>query len=123
MTSALSGRRVLVVEDEFIVAWNLEDMLAELGCVVVGPAARIDQALVMIDTGAIDMALLDINLDGLASYPVADALAARSVPYAFTTGYEGDNMRVGYQTSPVLRKPFHPSELVATLTRLLTKDQ
>src|SRR4051794_22900016 len=83
----LSGRRVLVVEDEMIVAWLLQDMLADLGCAVVGPAARVSQALAMIDAEAIDAAVLDVNLNGQKSYPVADALAARGMPFVFSTGY------------------------------------
>jgi CheY-like chemotaxis protein len=76
MTCPLSGRRVLVVEDETMVAWLLEDMLADLGCAIVGPAAHVNQALAMLDAEAIDAAVLDINLNGQKSYPVADALAA-----------------------------------------------
>src|SRR6202045_5470871 len=87
MTSPLSGRRVLVVEDETMVAWLLEDMLADLGCAVVGPAAHVNQALAMLDAEAIDAAVLDVNLQGQKSYPIADAIAARGVPFAFSTGY------------------------------------
>ena len=79
MNSPFSGCRVFVVEDEMIVAWLLEDMPAELGCVVIGPAAKVDQALAMIEAKAIDVAVLDINLNGEMSYPIADALAARGV--------------------------------------------
>jgi DNA-binding response OmpR family regulator len=79
--SSLSGRRVLVVEDEIMVAWLLEDMLTNLGCTVVGPAARIDQALALIDAEGFDAAVLDLNLNGTKSYPVADALAAHGVPF------------------------------------------
>ena len=92
MTSPLSGRRVLVVEDETMVAWLLEDMLADLGCAVVGPAARVNQALAMLDAEAIDAAVLDVNLNGQMSYPVADALAARGVPFVFSTGYNKDSL-------------------------------
>jgi len=80
MNSELSGKRILVVEDEVMVAWLLEDMLGTLGCAVVGPAARINQALAMIGAEVIDAAVLDVNLNGEKSYPVADALAARGVP-------------------------------------------
>ena len=98
----LSGRRVLVVEDEMIVAWLLQDMLADLGCAVVGPAARVAQALAMIDAEAIDAAVLDVNLNGQKSYPVADALAARGVPFVFSTGYETESLPNGYQSLPVV---------------------
>lgn len=74
MINGLSGRRILVVEDEMLVAWTLEDMLAELECTVVGPAVRVDQALAMIGADTVDAAVLDVNLNGEKSYPAADAL-------------------------------------------------
>jgi len=120
MNSPFSGRSVLVVEDEVLVAWLLEDMLAEIGCAVIGPAGSVKQALAMIDAEAIDVAVLDVNLNGEMSYPIADALAARGVPFVFVTGYDKDRMLNGYQAFPVLQKPFHRAELSATLARLLT---
>jgi CheY-like chemotaxis protein len=120
VNSPLSGRRVLLVEDEIIVAWLLEDMLADLGCAVVGPAASINQALAMIRTEAIDAAVLDVNLDGQMSYPIADALAARGVPFVFSTGYHKDRLLERYRTFPALQKPFHLSELTDMLAMLLT---
>src|SRR5674476_629764 len=111
MNSPISGRRVLVVEDEMMVSWLLEDMLAELGCLVVGPAGSVKQALAMIDAGAIDVAVLDVNLNGEMSYPIADALGARGVPFVFVTGYAKDRILDGYRVFPVLQKPFHRSEL------------
>lgn len=119
MTSPLSGRRVLVVEDEMIVAWLLEDMLADLGCAVVGPAARVNQALAMLDAEAIDAAVLDVNLNGQMSYPVADALAARGVPFVFSTGYNKDSLPNSYQSFLVLQKPFDRLKLGVTLAKLL----
>ena len=119
----LSGRRVLLVEDEVIVAWLLEDMLSDLGCSVVGPAASVKQALVMIDAGGIDVAMLDVNLNGEMSYPIADALAARSVPFVFSTGYHKDRLLERYRTFPALQKPFHASELAAILAKLLTPQE
>ena len=118
----LSGRRVLVVEDEMIVAWLLQDMLADLGCAVVGPAARVAQALAMIDAEAIDAAVLDVNLNGQKSYPVADALTARGVPFVFSTGYETESLPNDYQSLPLLQKPFKRSELGDTLAQLLTPE-
>ena len=92
MNSVLSGRRVLVMEDEMLVAWALEDMLADLGCIVVGPAARVDKALALLHAEAVDLAMLDVNLNGQRSYPVADALAAKGVPFVFLTGYTRDSL-------------------------------
>ena len=120
MTARPRGRRVLVVEDEIIVSWNLQDMLSDLGCEVVGPAVRVDEALGMID--GIDAAVLDVNLGGQTSFAIADALAARGVPFAFSTGYEKDSLPDDYRTFPVLRKPFHRSEVAELLAKLWAPD-
>lgn len=120
MNSALSGRRVLVVEDEVMVSWVLEDMLVDLGYKIVGPAARVNQALVIVEAEAIDLAILDINLNGEKSYPVADALTARGVPFAFSTGYNKDGMPAPYRDLPMLQKPYDTPELTALLSKLLT---
>jgi CheY-like chemotaxis protein len=121
LDNPLSGRRVLVVEDEIIVSWLLQDMLADLGCEVVGPAARIDQALAMIETEALDAVLLDLNLNGQMSYPVADALVARGVPFVFSTGHAKNRLLEGYQNFPVLQKPFHRLEVVDAFANVLAE--
>jgi CheY-like chemotaxis protein len=120
MNGPFSGRRVLLVEDEMLVVWLLEDMLADLCCTIVGPASDVNQALAMIDAEAIDVAVLDVNLNGQMSYPVADALAARGVPFVFSTGYDKDTLLDGYRTFPVLQKPFGRSELRDAFSKLLT---
>ena len=89
MDKLLSGRRVLVVEDEMMVLMIIEDMLADLGCESVTAAATVDQALALIDAQVFDAAMLDMNLNGNKSHAVADALAARGVPFVFSTGYSG----------------------------------
>jgi CheY-like chemotaxis protein len=122
--SPLSGRRILVIEDEMMVAMLLEDMLTDLGCTVLGPAARVHQALTLIaTTGAPDAAVLDVNLNGQKSYPVADALLARGVPFLFATGYHRDSVMNGYRSFPQLQKPFKRSELSDALAKLLTARQ
>lgn len=116
----LSGRRVLVVEDEMLVAMLIENMLAELDCEIIGPAAKVEQALTMIETaGALDAAMLDVNLNGDKSYLVADELAARDVPFIFTTGYETGSLHNGYRSLPVLQKPFSLRVLGDALTKLV----
>lgn len=119
MAELLSGLRVLVVEDEMLVLMNIEDMLADLGCESVSGAATADKALAMIDLQSFDIAVVDVNLDGSTSYPVADALAARGVPFVFSTGYSGQSMKDGYRDRPVLGKPYRNADLVEVLTRLL----
>jgi DNA-binding NtrC family response regulator len=123
MNSLFSGRRVFLVEDEMFVAWLLGDMLADLGCAVVGPASSVNQALAMIDAEAIDAAVLDVNLNGQMSYPIADALAARGVPFVLSTGYDKDTLRDDYRTFPALQKPIQRSELSDTLAKLLTPKE
>lgn len=119
MNSALSGRRMLVVEDEMLVLMNTEDTLADLGCESVA-AATVEQALALIDAQPFDAAMLDMNLDGEKTFAVADALAAHGVPFLFATGYAGDDMKDGYRDRPLLRKPFRPRDLADALASLLT---
>jgi len=121
MDRLLSGRQVLVVEDEMLVLMLIEDMLGELGCESVTAAATVDRALILINAQGFDAALLDVNLNGIKSHAVADALAARGVPFVFSTGYSDNDMAGGYRDRPVLKKPFRYEELVATLTGLLSR--
>lgn len=102
-----------------LVLLNLESMLADLGCTSVSAAANAGQALALIETQAFDAAMLDVNLDGRKSYAVADALAARGVPFLFSTGYSGESLDDGYRDRPVLGKPYRDSQLVESLNRLL----
>lgn len=118
-TGSLAGCRVLVVEDEMMVAWALEDMLSDWGCTVVGPAARVANALAALDAEAVDLAMLDVSLDGQRSYPVADALAARDKPFVLLTGHDRDSLPSRYQACPMLQKPFTASELGDALVALL----
>jgi CheY-like chemotaxis protein len=122
MRKMLSGRRVLVVEDEMLLLMTIEDMLADLGCEFVIPAATVDQALALVDAQPFDVAMLDVNLNGNQSYAVADALAARSVPFFFSTGYSDHVMKEGYHNRPMLKKPYKHEEIVAILERLLSAD-
>jgi DNA-binding response OmpR family regulator len=113
----LAGKRILVVEDETMVAMLIEDMLAELGCEIVGPAMRLDHALQLAETAAIDAAVLDINLGGERSDPVADILERRRVPTLFVTGY-GQAGRPG-RSDRILQKPYRQAELGEALRTLL----
>ena len=119
MSSRLSGRRVLVVEDEVMVSWILEDMLADLGYKVLGPAAWIDQALAIVNAETIDLAILDVNLNGKKSFPVADALIARGVPFVFSTGYNVDGIPDTYKVYPMMQKPYAAATLSAALENLI----
>jgi CheY-like chemotaxis protein len=110
--------RVLVVEDEVIIAMSLEDMLTELGCSVVGPATSLDEALALAAAADFDAALLDVNLDGEHSEPVADVLRQRAIPYALITGYGRAAIGNGGSAPPVLSKPCSPASLALLLRQL-----
>jgi DNA-binding NtrC family response regulator len=116
----LSGRRILAVEDDMLIRLTLEDMLGELGCASVSTAGTIDQALRLIDVRVFDAATLDVNLGGVSSYAVADALTARGVPFVFTTGYGAHFLSDGYRERPLLKKPFACNDLGYMLMRLLS---
>lgn len=119
MTEWLAGRDVLVVEDEMMVLLNIEDALAEFGCTSVAVAANVDQALTLIRSRKFDVALIDVNLGGQTSYPVADALAERGVPFAFSTGYSDPGLGGVHGDRPFLQKPYRDAQLAEVLARLL----
>ena len=114
----LHGLRVLVVEDEMMVSMLIEDMLADLGCIVIGPASRLDEAMELVRGGGIDCAVLDVNLGGQPIFPLADLLRARGWPFAFATGYGNAGLRDVDQGSPVLQKPFREGDLARVLGEL-----
>jgi CheY-like chemotaxis protein len=120
MRKPLAGFRILVVEDEMLVLMAIEDMLADLGCEVVVAAASNEQAIAFIEAQDFDAALLDLNLNGIRSYPVADVLAARGVPFAFATGYGGSGLRDVDRDQPILVKPYGAASLETILVELLS---
>jgi DNA-binding NarL/FixJ family response regulator len=117
MPAELAGLRVLVVEDEFLVAIDLELMLRELGCEVVGPIGDLARAERAAAEEALDIALLDVNIGGQPVTTVADALVARGVPMVFCTGYQAENLPDRYPAAPTLMKPFQPLDIAAALKR------
>jgi CheY-like chemotaxis protein len=117
--SKLTGRRVLVVEDEALVAMLVEDALLDAGATVLGPAATVAEALALLEREEPPhAAVLDLNLAGETSTPVADVLAARGVPFVVATGYGASGLPPGHAGVPVLAKPYDPDELTAALSRL-----
>lgn len=107
MTDIFTGRRVLIVEDESLVAMLLETILSDLGCEIVGPESNIDDGLLAItNAGALDAALLDVNVAGQEIFPVAEALKARGVPFVFSTGYGASGLPEHWRDNPTVQKPF-----------------
>jgi len=106
-----SGLRVLLVEDEIMIALLLEEELAALDCQVIGPIGRLDKALEIAQREAVDVGILDVNINGNEVYPVAEVLAARGIPFVFVTGYGRQGLRAPYRDSPTLQKPFQFHDL------------
>src|ERR1700712_5569477 len=117
----LAGLRVLVVEDEMMVSMLIEDMLSDLGCHVVGPAARLDEAMELARTTELDCAVLDVNLGGQPIFPLADLLRELGRPFAFATGYGDAGLRDVDKGTPVLQKPFREGDLARVLGELRAK--
>lgn len=114
----LAGKRILLVEDEAVIAFAVEDMLLDLGCTVVGPAFRLDEARRMAVADEIDAAILDVNLNDQRSYAVAEELARRSIPFLFATGYAEGGIDWP-QEAELLPKPYRRDQVQTALERLL----
>jgi DNA-binding response OmpR family regulator len=119
MSAVLDGVRVLVVEDEYLVAILIEEILESAGCVVVGPVPRVPEALDTIDHVDCDAAVLDVNLAGERINPVADALSERDVPFMFVTGYGANGLPSGHAERPHICKPFRMAELLGALSSVV----
>ena len=112
-------KRVLLVEDETLVAMMMREMLIDLGYAVVGPMNDKESALEAAKQSNIDCAILDLNLDGFASYPIADELAARAIPFLFLTGYDKEAVDRRYASVPLLQKPVDEQSLRQAISALL----
>jgi CheY-like chemotaxis protein len=114
----MTGARVLVVEDESLLAETLCDLMQDAGCEPVGPAATVAEALRLIDQGRIDVALLDIRLKRETSFPVAHALRSRGIPWLFLTSYAQHQLPDDLGDAILVEKPFSPPALVELVRRL-----
>ena len=115
----LQGVRVIVVEDETLVAILLEDMLTELGCEVLWTAHRVPRALDLVAQSTPDAAVLDVNIAGDEVYPVAQALAERDIPFVFATGYGARGLTDAWRGRPIVQKPFQVEHLSRCLLTAL----
>lgn len=114
--------RVYIVEDEALVAMLIEDMVTALGHEVVGMAKSLDEAVSTARELDCDLAILDINLNGQKSFPVAQALADRGIPFLFASGYGAAGLEQGFLDRPILSKPFSLSQLDKQLQQHLGRQ-
>ena len=120
-TRRLNGRRVLVVEDDYFLADDLARGFGEAGVDIVGPVPSLAQALNLVEQQRMDMAVLDISLDGDKVYDVADALIGRDVPVLFVTGYDRSDIPSRYAEVPMCQKPVGADEVIAALARIVAE--
>ena len=116
----LAGLRIMVVEDELLVAMLIEDILADQGCIVVGPFRTVVEAASALRTATFDAAVLDVNLRGEKIYPVAELLAARGTPFLLLSGYDQDAIPSDHPDWRACGKPFTPHALAAMLAAQVT---
>ncbi|CAN5409277.1 response regulator [soil metagenome] len=120
MTQPLAGRKILVVEDESLVAMLLETILEDMGCETIGPISTIDEALTLLaGNPEIDGALLDVNVAGREIFPVAAELRARGVPFVFSTGYGEGGLPAEWRGQETIQKPFTETAVQDALARVI----
>lgn len=122
MHGRLAGKRILVVEDEYFIASDLKRALVNEGVVVIGPVGDVTRALSLMNDEALDAAVLDVNLEGSNSYPIADVLMRHSVPYIFLTGYDGWSLPEQYRATPRVAKPFSMPIVLSAIEQLLALE-
>jgi CheY-like chemotaxis protein len=118
MNETIAGLRILIAEDEALVAMMIEDIVADLGCVVVGPAASVARALELIGGERIDGALVDLNLGGEHARPIVDALQARGMPLVFISGYGRAMLTGDLARYPIVSKPFDEGDVRQALAHI-----
>jgi CheY-like chemotaxis protein len=119
----LAGRKVLLVEDESLIVMLIEDALSDLGCEIAGVASRFDDAIAKARALAFDLAVLDVNLNGLRTFPIADTIRQRGIPFVFATGYGATSVPAHLASIPVLQKPFAAIDLEQALSAALRGAQ
>lgn len=117
------AKRILIVEDELLVAMNLEDLLIEMGHEVVGLASHMSEAMEFARESDFDFAVLDINIAGTPSFPVADILRERGIPFIFTSGYGAAGLVDGYRDEIMLQKPYGYREVGRSIARAVNPDR
>ncbi|WP_326522733.1 response regulator [Sphingomonas sp.] len=115
----LSGKRVLVIEDEYFIASDLKRALTAADAIVVGPAGDLAKGVALAAEGALDAAVLDVNLAGDRSYPIADRLSEAGVPFLFLTGYDDWALPDAYRAVPRVTKPLPVQNVIAEIAKLI----
>lgn len=115
----IAGRSIFIVEDESLVAILIEDLLEDLGCKVAGVASRLEEAVEKLSALSFDAAIIDINLNGNQTYPLAELLREKGRPFVFSTGYGTATLPKGMNGVPLISKPFDLHDLEKALTSAL----
>jgi CheY-like chemotaxis protein len=113
--------RILVVEDEVVIAMMVELWLADLGHELIGPAPNAATASALIEGGGIDAAILDVSLEGVRSYGIADALRTKGIPFAWGTGYSSRDIDARYRDAPIIAKPYSLEDFTRVVGALVAK--
>ncbi len=116
----LSGKRILLIEDEPLVSMDIESILSAAGCAIHGPAGNIQEAKRLIDEGEYDAALVDANLEGHPIDEIAELLKQRGCPFAFVSGYGREALPAGFRTAVLVAKPYSRNQLLATVELLVS---
>ncbi len=114
-----SPYRILIVEDDPLIAMMVEDMLTDLGLTVIGPAGKLEEALALAASTTIDGALLDVHIHGGETFPLADLLSEKGIPFPFSTGSDGTSLPEKYRDTPTLLKPFMQEDVQQVLAELM----
>ena len=114
--------RVLIIEDEPMIAFTLEDLLVDAGFEVVCVAGKLEKALALIDAAGFDVAIVDANLSGVSASPAASALTARGVPFIVLSGYSAEQLQGAFPGAHFVKKPCRPAELIQSLNNIVLKQ-
>jgi len=122
MPTSKRKHRILVVEDEAMISMLLEDMVLDCGGEIVGPVARFDDALELARQAEFGVAVLDLNLNGTLSYPIAEVIRERGIPVIFATGYGADGLLDRFRDCPTLQKPFSQQDFAEAVAAACRED-
>ncbi|MBM1175086.1 response regulator [Microvirga arabica] len=122
MPTSERKRRILVVEDEAMISMLLEDMVLDCGAEIVGPVAKFADALELAHKAEFEVAVLDLNLNGTLSYPIAEVIRERGIPVIFATGYGADGLLDRFSDCPTLQKPFSQQDFAEAVVAACHQD-